>query len=188
MIGDRAAVDDLIPCIVDLKDEGWARAAAVTALGDIGDPRVIPELCRVLFYLGDVHRPRDSWDYPGADNTDVPADRWDTVEYYAIDCAVADALLRLGVANAAEWLIRERLHPRSGRWRIRVLQDAVDAIRRAFPTAPRSYEPDAGLPSRAPKEGFPARRSRTYDGSRSFGRTRRECGPCLRETPARTAG
>ncbi len=150
MIGDRRAVDELVPCIVDLNDEGWVRAAAVTALGDIGDPRVIPDLCRVLFYTGDLHRPRDSWDYPGVDNTDVPADRWDTVEYYAIDCAAADALLRLGVGNAAEWLIRERLHPRSGRWRIRVLQDAVDAIRRAFPAAPTGeFEPDAGLPQRA---------------------------------------
>jgi len=149
LIGDRRAVDTLLPCVDDLKDVGWVRAAAAAALGDLGDPRALPALCRVLFYLGDVHRPRDSWDYPGADNTDVPAERWDTVEYYAVDCAAADAMIRLGVANAAEWLIRERLHPRSGRWRIRVLQDAVDALRRSFPDAPRDYEPDAGLPARA---------------------------------------
>ncbi len=114
LAGDRSAVEDLMPCLDDLQDDGPVRFAAATALGDLGDPRAIPALCRVLFYLGDVHRPRDSWDYPGVDNTDVPADRWDTVEYYAIDVAAADALLRLGVGNAAEWLIRERLHVRIG--------------------------------------------------------------------------
>ena len=149
LAGDKRAVEDLIPCIDDLQDDGPVRFAAVTALGDLGDPRAILALCRVIFYLGDVHRPRDSWDFPGADNTDVPADRWDTVEYYAIDVAAADALLRLGVGNAGEWLIRERLHVRSGRWRIRVLQDAVDALRRAFPDVPKVYEPDAGVPTRA---------------------------------------
>lgn len=149
LAGDRGAVPDLIPCVDDLQDDGPARFAAVTALGDLGDPRAIPALCRVIYYLGDVHRPRDSWDYPGADNTDVPADRWDSVEYYAIDVAAADALLRLGVGNAAEWLIRERLAVRTGRWRIRVLQDAVDALHRAFPDAPKVYEPDAGVPARA---------------------------------------
>lgn len=149
VIGDRAAVDVLTPCLADATQDGWVRVAAATALGDIGDPRAIPALCRALYYTGDIHRPRDAWDYPGGDNTDVPADRWNTVEYYVVDVAVADALLRLGVGNAAEWLIRERLNPRSGRWRIRVLQDAVDAIQRAFPDAPRAYEPDAGLPGRS---------------------------------------
>ena len=149
LAGDADAVHDLIPCLDDLEDDGPVRLAAATALGDLGDARAIPALCRVLFYLGDVHRPRDAWDYPGVDNTDVPADRWDSVEYYNIDVAAADALLRLGVGNAAEWLIRERLHVRSGRWRVRVLQDAVDALRRAFPDAPRVYEPDAGIPARA---------------------------------------
>ena len=145
--GDRRAVPVLVGCLVDT-DDGWVRAAAATALGDLGDPRAIAPLCRVLFYLGDRHRPHDGWEYPGASNVDVPWEAWADVPYFAIDSAAATSLLRLGVRAAAEWLIEERLDPRTGRWRIRVTQDAVDAIRAAFPDAPKGYEPDAGYPQR----------------------------------------
>jgi len=145
---DPEALPALLGSLDDQQNDGWVRVAAVTALGDLGDPRAIVPLCRVLFYLGDVHRVRDAWEYPGADNTDIPADQWADAPYQAIDSAVCDALLRLGVRGAAEWIVRERLRPSSGRWRIRVLQDGADAVRRAFPDAPRVYEPDAGLPQR----------------------------------------
>jgi len=147
LLGDRRATTPLLAALDDHED-GWVGVAAVDALGDLGDPRAAVPLGHVLFYLGDLHRPRDSWDYPGQLNTDVPPEAWGEVAYYAIDSNACDTLLRLGVRNAAEWLIRERLDPRSGRWRIRVTQDAVDAIRRAFPGAPKGYEPDAGLPQR----------------------------------------
>ncbi len=144
---EPSALDALLSCLDDQHNDGWVRVAAVTALGDLGDPFAIVPLCRVLFYLGDVHRVRDSWEYPGADNTDLAPDAWADAPYQAIDSAVCDALLRLGVRGAAEWIVRERLRPASGRWRIRVLQDGIDAVRRAFPGAP-AYEPDAGLPQR----------------------------------------
>lgn len=147
-LGDRKATPILEDCLVDSTQSGWVRVAAVNALADLADPSAAPALCHVLFYLGDVHRLRDSWDYPGEGNTDVSADAWSDVEYYAIDSAVANALLRMGVRDAVEWALRERLDPRTGRWRIRVLQDAYDAIRRAFPDAPKGFEPDAGLPAR----------------------------------------
>jgi len=145
---EAAALPALLSSLDDQGNDGWVRVAAVTALGDLGDPRAIVPLCRVLFYLGDVHRVRDAWEYPGADNTDIPVDQWAEAPYQAIDSAVCDALLRLGVRGAAEWIVRERLRPSSGRWRIRVLQDGADAVRRSFPDAPRVYEPDAGLPQR----------------------------------------
>jgi HEAT repeat protein len=147
MAGDRRATPVLSACLSD-DQPGWVRVAAAYALGDLGDPAALPALTRALFYLGDRHRPRDSWDFPGEGETDVPADKWPDVEYYAIDVGIADALLRLGVKNAAGWLIRERLDPRKGRWRVRVPQDATDAIRRSFEAAPASYNPDAGLPER----------------------------------------
>jgi HEAT repeat protein len=133
---------------LDDKQDGWVRVAAATALGDLGDPAAAPALCHVLFYLGDVHRLRDGWEWPGGGNTDVPEEAWADVEYFCVDVAAADALLRLGARHAAEWLVRERLGVATGRWRIRVLQDAVDALRRAFPKAPRGYVPDGGLPDR----------------------------------------
>jgi HEAT repeat protein len=147
MTADRRATPVLSACLSDAQP-GWVRVAAAYALGDLGDPAALPALTRALFYLGDRHRPRDSWDFPGEGETDVPAEQWPDVEYYAIDVGVADALLRLGVPGAAGWLIRERLDPRKGRWRVRVPQDATDAIRRAFEGAPASYRPDAGLPER----------------------------------------
>ena len=147
-IGDRRATGVLARTVENDHDDGWARAAAATAIGDLGDPAALKSLCHVLFYLGDLHRLFDSWDYPGLGNTDVPEARWSEVNYMAVDSAVADALLKLGVRNAGEWLARERLVPATGRWRIRVLQDAVDAIRRAFPDAPRTYRPDGGIPDR----------------------------------------
>ena len=146
-IGDARATEVLLPCLDDRQD-GWVRLAATEALGTLRDPRAVVPLCRVLFYLGDRHRPHDGWEYPGAGNTDVPEDAWADVAYYTIDEAACDALLRLGVRTGAEWLLEQRLDPRTGRWRIRVLQDAVDAIRRAFPDAPTGYEPDAGYPER----------------------------------------
>lgn len=145
--GDVSAVPALVACLADTQD-GWVRAAAAAALGDLGDPRALVPLCRVLFYLGDRHRPHDGWEYPGASNTDVPFEAWADVAYHAMDSAAADALLRLGVRGAAEWLVEERLDPRTGRWRIRVTQDAVEAVRGAFPDAPATYEPDAGYPQR----------------------------------------
>jgi hypothetical protein len=145
--GDRRAVPVLVGCLVDT-DDGWVRAAAATALGDLGDPRAIAPLCRVIFYQGDRHRPHDGWEYPGASNVDVPWEAWADVPYFAVDGAAAASLLRLGVRAAAEWLIEERLDPRTGRWRVRVTQDAIDAIRAAFPAAPQGYEPDAGYPQR----------------------------------------
>jgi len=145
--GDRRATPILAAALSD-REDGWVRAAAAAALGDLGDPAAVVPLAKTLFYLGDVHRPRDSWDYPGKGNTDVPAEAWNDVDYFAVDVALCDALLRLGVAGAAEWLLRERLDPRTGRWRVRVLQDAVDAIRAAYPDAPAGYEPDAGYPRR----------------------------------------
>ena len=147
MLGDRRATPVLVACL-DERTDGWVRVAAAYALGDLGDPAAAPALCRVLSYAGDLHRPRDNWAYPGVGNTDVPPEAWPEAEYYAVDVGAADALLRLGVAGAAGWLLEERLAPRTGRWRIRVLQDACDAIRRAFPDAPRGFEPDAGLPER----------------------------------------
>lgn len=146
-LGDRGVVPSLVP-LLDDREDGWVRAAAATALGDLGDPRAIGPLCRVLLYLGDRHRPADLWDYPGSDNTALSPEAWADVPYYAVDVAAADALLRLGVRNAAEWLIDERLDPRTGRWRVRVTQDAIEAIRAAFPGAPAGYEPDAGFPQR----------------------------------------
>lgn len=145
--GRHEAVPVLVRCLADT-DDGWVRAAAATALGDLRDPRAIAPLCQVLFYLGDRHRPHDGWEYPGASNTDVPWEAWADVPYFAVDSAAAGALLRLGVRGAAEWLIEERLDPRTGRWRVRVTQDAIDALREAFPAAPAGYEPDAGYPQR----------------------------------------
>ncbi len=148
MIGDRRAVPVLSKVVADDTEPGWVRVAAAYALGDLGDVAAVPALAHVLFYLGDRHRPRDSWDFPGEGNIDVREADWADADYYAIDCGAADALIRLGVRNAAEWLIRERLDPRKGRWRIRVIQDALDAIRRSFEGAPSSYRPDGSVPGR----------------------------------------
>jgi HEAT repeat protein len=147
MVGDRGA-RPILEAALDDHEDGWVRVGAATALGDLGDPAAAPALANVLFYLGDVHRLRDAWEYPGAGNTEVAEADWNDVEYFAIDVAAADALLRLGVREAAGWLLQERLRVASSRWRVRVLQDATDAIRRAFPAAPRGYEPDAGVPDR----------------------------------------
>jgi len=146
-----ARVKEAIPALeasLDDKQPGWVRVAAANALGDIGDPSAVVALCRVLFYLGDIHRSRDAWDYPGGGNTDVPESEWSDVDYFSIDVAAADALLRLGVREAGGWIIKERLPVWTNRWRVRVLQDSVDAIRRAFPLAPKGYEPDGGVPQR----------------------------------------
>lgn len=144
--GDPSAVPTLLGCLDD-REVGWVRVAAVRALGDLGDPRALGPVARILFYQGDRQRPHDGWEYPGATNVDVPWEAWADVPYWAVDSAAAETLLRLGVRNAAEWLVEERLDPRTGRWRIRVTQDAIEAIRRAFPSAP-PYEPDAGYPQR----------------------------------------
>jgi HEAT repeat protein len=146
LCGDRAATPVLLRALDDR--DGWVRVAAAYALGDLGDPAAVAPLCRVLFYLGDRHRLHDSWDYPGRDNVPVTAEEWRSVEYHAIDCAAADALLRLGVRGAGGWLIERKLDPRVGNWRVRVLQDAVDALRRAFPSLSVEYRTDGSVPHR----------------------------------------
>jgi HEAT repeat protein len=146
LIGDRRATPVLVKGLDD--KNGWVRVAAANAVGDLGDPSAVAPLCRILFYLGDLHRPFDSWDYPGRSNVDISEEDWQSVEYYSIDQAAADALLRLGVRNAGGWLIDERLDPRRGNWRIRVPQDAVDALRRSFGKLPVEYVPDGSVPSR----------------------------------------
>ncbi|MHC5009725.1 MAG: HEAT repeat domain-containing protein [Planctomycetota bacterium] len=147
LIGRREATPVLVRAL-DAED-GWLQVGAATALGDVGDPAAVPALCRKLTYRGDVLRRRDEWDYPGERETNVSAEAWPSIDYYATDCAAADALLRLGVNGAAEWLIVNKLDPSKARFRIRVLQDAVDALRRSVPSPEAdAYNVDAGLPQR----------------------------------------
>ncbi len=144
-LGDRKATPILLAALAS--EHGWLKAAAATALGDLGDPAAVWGLCHQLFYRGDVQRPRDQWTYPGPQETTVSAADWPTVPYYAVDTAAADALLRLGFPGATAYLIHQKLDPLRARFRIRVLQDAVDAIRRAWgETSPiGEYNVDAGI-------------------------------------------
>jgi HEAT repeat protein len=146
LLGDRRATPVLLSGLAG--PDGWVRVSSAYALGDLGDPAAAVALARVLFYLGDRHRVLDSWDYPGLDNTPLTAEEWQSVEYHAIDSAAGDALLRLGVGNAGRWLVEQRLDPRRGAWRVRVLQDAVDALRRAYGALPVAYRPDGSVPDR----------------------------------------
>jgi HEAT repeat protein len=147
LVGDRRATDVLSACME--APSGWVRVAAATALGDLGDPAAAIVLCRQLLYRGDIFRPREQWEYPGVGETTVSQADWNNVEYYVVDEAAADALLRMGVRNAAGWLIRTKLDPSKGRFRIRALQDSVDALRRSVPTSPwAQFVCDAGIPQR----------------------------------------
>jgi HEAT repeat protein len=134
---------------------GWVQVTATTALGDLGDPAAAVVLCHKIAYRGDVLRRRDEWTFPGERETNVKREDWPTVEYFATDCAAADALLRLGANGAVGWLIQNTLDPARANFRIRVLQDSVDALRRAVPSAPvAAYNIDGGFPAR--REAFHA--------------------------------
>lgn len=147
LLGEREATPVLVACLESL--EGWIRVTAATALGDLGDPAAAVALARQLAYAGDPFRGRESWDYPGTTETTVSPEAWPTVEYYAVDAAAADALLALGSRGAVGWLLKNDLDPRRRNVRIRVLQDAGDALVRHLPTSPAAdYLPDAGLPQR----------------------------------------
>ncbi|MDF1701029.1 MAG: HEAT repeat domain-containing protein, partial [Planctomycetota bacterium] len=122
-------------------------------LGDLGDPAGAVALAAHLTNTGDVFRSRDQWEYPGATATNVPAERWRQVDYFVVDVAAADALLRLGVKNAAAYVIHKQLDPSVKNARIRVYQDATDALRRAFrhtEAAPlvANYNVDQGFAAR----------------------------------------
>ena len=71
-------VVDYEPLTALLDMEEALRAGEVIAHWKVrrGDPAALKSLCHVLFYLGDLHRLFDSWDYPGLGNTDVPEARW----------------------------------------------------------------------------------------------------------------
>ncbi|MDJ0973827.1 MAG: HEAT repeat domain-containing protein [Planctomycetota bacterium] len=147
LIRDRRATPVLIQAMGS--KDGWLRAYAATALGDLGDPAAVIALARQCTLLGDPDRQRDQWEYPGTDNTPIPESQWASAEYYAIDTAAADSLLRLGVRGAAGWLITNQLDPRKKYHRIRVLQDATDALRRSVKDCPvQPYNVDGGLPQR----------------------------------------
>ena len=147
LIGDRRATPALVAALE--APDGWLQVAAATALGDLGDPAAAPALAHKITYRGDVFRSRDQWDYPGVKETNVSAADWPGIDYYVVDVAAADALIRLGAVRTIPWLIRKRLDPGKANFRIRVLQDAVDSLARAVPEAPvAAYEVDAGLPQK----------------------------------------
>lgn len=146
-LDDRRATPALIAALKS--GHGWLRTYAATALGDLGDPAGIVALARQCTILGDPLRARDQWEFPGVDNSSVAPGDWQSAEYYVTDTASADALLRLGVRGAAGWLIHTQLDPRKKNYRIRVFQDATDALRRSVPGCPVAlYNVDAGLPLR----------------------------------------
>ena len=151
MLGDRRATPVLARGL--RSPDGWVRVAAATALGDLGDPAGAPALAEHLTNTGDVFRSRDQWDYPGRSATTVAEGAWSTVDYFVVDVAAADALLRLGAKNAAAFIIHKELDPTAKNARIRVFQDAVDALRRAFAHTEAkplvaAYNVDSGLPLR----------------------------------------
>ncbi|MDA1195623.1 MAG: HEAT repeat domain-containing protein [Planctomycetota bacterium] len=133
---------------------GWVRVAAATALGDLGDPAGAVALAAHLTNTGDVFRARDQWDHPGATGTNVPAEAWASADYFVVDVAAADSLLRLGAPQAVGYLIHRQLDPTVKNARIRVFQDAVDALRRALAHDASAsklvadYNVDEGLPQR----------------------------------------
>ncbi len=151
MIRDPAATPVLARCLAS--PDGWVRVAAANALGDLGDPAAAVPLAVHLATLGDLFRSRDQWDYPGVSETNVTEEAWRRIDYFVVDAAAADALLRLGVPAAAGYLIHEKLDPSKNNSRIRVFQDAVDALRRSVPVLEvdhpeKGYNVDAGLPQR----------------------------------------
>lgn len=151
MAGDRRATPVLARGL--LSPDGWVRVSAAVALGDLGDPAGAPALAEHLTNTGDIFRNRDQWEYPGRSGTNVPASAWRSMDYYVIDVAAADSLLRLGAKNAAAYIIHKQLDPAAKNGRIRVFQDSVDALRRAFghtEAAPlvAAYNVDSGLPKR----------------------------------------
>lgn len=151
MLGDKRATPALARAL--RSPDGWVRVSAATALGDLGDPAGAPALAEHLTNTGDVFRSRDQWDYPGRSGTNVSAATWRNIDYYVTDVAAADALLRLGSKNAAAYIIHKQLDPAAKNARIRVFQDSVDALRRAFShteAAPlvAAYNVDSGLPKR----------------------------------------
>jgi HEAT repeat protein len=147
LIRDRRATDVLIRAMQS--EDGWVHTYAATALGDLGDPAAVVALVRQMTILGDPLRPLDQWEYPGAGNINVAESDWNNASYYVIDTSAADACLRLGVRGAVGWLIENQLDPRKKNFRIRVLQDATDALRRSVPGIPvAQWNVDSGLPRR----------------------------------------
>ncbi|MDJ0522567.1 MAG: HEAT repeat domain-containing protein [Planctomycetota bacterium] len=147
MLKDRRATPVLARCLQSTY--GWVRAAAATALGDLGDPAGAVALAVHISTPGDLFRARDQWDYPGKSETTVAEGDWARIDYFVVDGAAADSLLRLGVPNAAGYLIHQQLDPSRQHARIRVFQDARDALRRAMPELGADrYNVDAGLPLR----------------------------------------
>ncbi len=147
LLGRREATPALVACLDS--PNGWVKVSAATALGDLGDPAAAIALCYQLMYRGDVLRPLDQWDWPGKRATTVSQADWSSAEYYVVDGAAADALLRLGAPGAVAWILRNQLDPSKSNFRVRVLQDGIDALRRAVPDAPvDAYNPDTGFPQR----------------------------------------
>jgi HEAT repeat protein len=147
LLGRKEALEPLVACLE--ASNGWVKVAAATALGDLGDPAACIALCHQILYRGDILRPLDQWDFPGEKETTVSAADWAGAAYYVVDGASADALLRLGVSGAVEWIIRNQLDPSKANMRVRVLQDGIDALRRAVPASPvGDFNPDAGIPQR----------------------------------------
>ncbi|MGE0191918.1 MAG: HEAT repeat domain-containing protein [Planctomycetota bacterium] len=146
-LGDTRVREDLERALA--ADDGWLRTVAASALGDLGDPGAAPALAWHLCVLSDGIRARDRWEYPGSSDTPIPASEWPNIDYFAVDAAACEALLRLGVPRAAGYLIERQLDPRRARFRIRVLQEATDALERHLPGAPaHGFTPDAGIPQR----------------------------------------
>ncbi len=150
-LGDKRATPLLAKALG--APQGWIRVAAATALGDLGDPAGAVALVAHLTNTGDVFRARDQWDYPGTSATNVRQEDWRRVDYFATDVAAADALLRLGVPGAVGWVIHKHLDPSRVNARIRVFQDAHDALRRALrhtDAAPlvAAYNVDSGVAAR----------------------------------------
>ncbi|MEZ6026966.1 MAG: HEAT repeat domain-containing protein [Planctomycetota bacterium] len=181
-LGDARVREDLEAALAG--DDGWMRTVAASALGDLGDPGAAPALAWHLCVLSDGIRARDRWEYPGTSDTPIPASAWPNIDYFAVDAAACEALLRLGLPRATGYLIDRQLDPRRARYRIRVLQDATDALERHLPDSPaRAFVPDAGIPQRqaafeALASWWHERRDRTDLLSTSFDET----APSFRET------
>lgn len=128
---------------------GWLRVYAATALADLDATRAAWRLARRMTITGDPLRELDQWEYPGSTETTITEEAWRRSAYYNVDITAATALLRMGVPGAAGWVLHQRLDPRKRNWRIRVFQDAVDALVRSIPSMPaKEYNVDSGLPQR----------------------------------------
>ena len=147
-LGDASSIDVLAACLAS-KTHGWLRARAAVALGDSRLPAAAPALAWHLCVLSDLFRSRDQWDYPGPKETTLTAEEWPSAPYFSVDAHAADALLRLGIPRAAGYLIEQKLNPAKANYRVRVLQDAVDALRRNVVGLDISnYNVDQGTPQR----------------------------------------